>query len=183
MRPSLRLVSALLLLAFAVPTTQAQVSLTSLGVAKTENFDTLANTGTPAWTDNSTLAGWYSVRTTYTPGTGSSNTGAQYSFGAAGSTERALGSVGSGGTGTIHYAVRLVNNTGGNIDSLTIAYNGEQWRDGGNATPVAQPLAFEYQVAAAGTITDANTPSSGWVSAAFGYNSPKFTTTAGALGV
>ena len=181
MRPSLRLVSALLLLAFAVPTTQAQVSLTSLGVAKTENFDTLANTGTPAWTDNSTLAGWYSVRTTYTPGTGSSNTGAQYSFGAAGSTERALGSVGSGGTGTIHYAVRLVNNTGGNIDSLTIAYNGEQWRDGGNATPVAQPLAFEYQVAAAGTITDANTPSSGWVSAAFGYNSPKFTTTAGAL--
>ncbi|HQX92989.1 MAG TPA: hypothetical protein PKX50_10985, partial [Thermomonas sp.] len=66
---------------------QAQVSLS--GGSYTQNFDTLANTGT-----SSTLpAGWLMSETgasangTYTAGTGSSNTGDTYSFGAAGSSE------------------------------------------------------------------------------------------------
>ena len=43
----------------------------------TENFDTLAQTGTGiAWTDNTTIPGWYSTRPTYNSGTGSSNAGA-----------------------------------------------------------------------------------------------------------
>src|SRR5215813_419011 len=54
-------------------------SITALGVPLTENFDTLASTGTNiTWTDNSTIPGWYSTRTTYNTGTGSSNTGALY---------------------------------------------------------------------------------------------------------
>jgi DNA/RNA endonuclease G (NUC1) len=139
-------------------------SITALGVPLTETFDTLASTGTGiAWVDNSTIPGWWSTRTTYNSGTGSSNTGALYSFGVAGTnlvTDRALGSVASGGTGTVFHAARLTNDTGGTITSLDISYVGEQWRNGGNAT--AHTLTFQYQVADAGVITGANVPLSGW---------------------
>jgi len=60
-------------------------SITTLDAPLTENFDTLASAGTGlTWTDNTTIPGWYSSRTTYNTGTGSSNTGALYSFGVAG---------------------------------------------------------------------------------------------------
>ncbi|HEV2837162.1 MAG TPA: Calx-beta domain-containing protein, partial [Pyrinomonadaceae bacterium] len=148
----------------------------------------MASTGTGlAWTDNSTIPGWYSSRTTYNSGTGSSNTGALYSFGVAGTnpvTDRALGSVGSGGTGTVFWGARFVNNTGNTITSLDVSYNGEQWRTGGssNATPsIAQTADFQYQVANAGAITTINTPSTGWVDQdALDFTSPTFGTTVGA---
>jgi uncharacterized protein len=160
-------------------------SITTLESPLTENFDTLASTGTGiAWTDNSTIAGWYSSRTTYNTGTGSSNTGALYSFGVAGTnpvTDRALGDVGSGGTGTVLWGARFVNNTGNTITSLDVSYNGEQWRNGGSstATPsVAQTADFQYQVANAGVITAINTPSTGWVDHdALDFTSPIFGTT------
>ena len=139
-------------------------SITALGVPLTENFDTLASAGTNiTWTDNSTIPGWYSTRATYNSGTGSSNTGALYSFGVAGTnpvTDRALGSVASGGTGTVFQAARLTNNTGATIASLDISYVGEQWRNGGNTA--AHTLTFQYQVANAGVITGANAPATGW---------------------
>ena len=139
-------------------------SITALGVPLTENFDTLASAGTNiTWTDNSTVPGWYSTRATYNSGTGSSNTGALYSFGLAGTnsvTDRALGSVASSGTGTVFQAARLTNNTGLTIASLDISYVGEQWRNGGNAA--AHTLTFQYQVANAGIITGANAPTTGW---------------------
>src|SRR5262245_17057251 len=134
-------------------------NITALGVPITENFDALASTGTGiAWTDNSTIPGWFSTRATYNSGTGSSNTGALYSFGVAGTnpvTDRALGSVASGGTGTIYQAARLTNSTGATITSLDISYVGEEWRNGGNTTP--HTLALQYQVANAGVVTGANT--------------------------
>jgi len=164
----------------------AQVSLTALGTPYTQNFDSLATTGTAnAWTDNSTLPGWYSQfsavttnPTTYRADAGGSNTGAIYSWGTGTSTERAFGSVASGTPGNIFNAVRLVNNTGSTIGSLAISYTGEQWRDGGAATPVAQTIFFEYQVATAGTVTDANTPTTGWTSfSSLDFVSPTFTNT------
>jgi hypothetical protein len=122
-------------------------SITTLGSPLTENFDTLASTGTGlTWTDNSTIAGWYSTRTAYNSATGNSATGALYSFGVAGTnpvTDRALGGVASGTTGTFYWAARFVNNTGNTITSLDISYVGEQWRNGGSssATPgVAQTI-------------------------------------------
>jgi len=128
--------------------------MNALDVPLVEDFNSLAQTGTNVvWTDNSTIPGWYSSRTTYNAGTGSSNTGALYSFGVAGVnpvTDRALGSVGSSGTGTVYWAARFVNNTGATITSLDISYIGEQWRTGGssNTTPsVAQTVDFQYQVA------------------------------------
>ena len=111
----------------------------------------------------------------------SSNTGALYSFGVAGTnpvTDRALGGIGSGGTGTFYWAVCFVNNTGATLTSIDIAYIGEQWRDGGAAIPVAQTMVFEYQVADAGTITDADTPTTGWTSSSsLNFTSPTFINT------
>ena len=177
LRSRFSLTVAFLLTIITLPLT-AQVSLTTLGTPSTQNFDTLASSGTPAWTDNTTpLVGWYAQfsatptnPTTYTAGTGSSATGALYSFGVAGTnplTDRALGSVGSGTPGDIYWAVRYVNNTGSTITSLNVSYVGEEWRQGGctptPCTPAAQLVDFQYQVASSGTITDANTPSTGWV--------------------
>src|SRR6185295_6537758 len=138
------------------------ISLTTLGTPYTQNFDTLATSGTAnAWTDDSTIPGWFaqfslqpSNPTTYRADTGSGNAGAIYSFGVAGVnplTERAFGSIASGTPGDIYYAVKLVNNTGSTITSLSISYTGEQWRAGGctptPCTPAAQKLDFQYQVA------------------------------------
>jgi endonuclease G len=157
-------------------------SMTALDVALTENFDSLGAAGT-TWVDNSTIPGWYSTRTVYVGGTGSSNTGALYSFGIAGAnpvTDRALGSVASGTTTTIFQAARLTNNTGATITSLDISYVGEQWRNGGNTT--AHALTFQYQIANAGTVTGANSPSSGWnTEPALTFTGPVATATIAAL--
>ncbi|HLO38339.1 MAG TPA: Ig-like domain-containing protein, partial [Lacibacter sp.] len=116
-----------------------------LSSSYSQNFNSLANTGTGlAWADNSTITGWYSSRTVYNAGTGSSNAGALYSFGEAASTDRALGSVGSGSTGTVYYGARFKNNTGTTITKLKIVYRGEQWRNGGNAS--TQTVNFVYQI-------------------------------------
>src|ERR1043166_4463159 len=171
------------------------VSLNTIGTAVTQNFDTLASTPVNtnvAWADDSTLTGWFaqftavtSNPTTYRIGTGSDTTGAIYSFGAAGTnavTERAFGSVSSGTPGDIYFAVKLTNNTGTTITGLLISYNGEQWRDGGNVSLATQKLDFQYQVANAGTITDANTPTTGWTDYdPLDFTGPKATATAGAL--
>jgi hypothetical protein len=107
------------------------VSLTTLGSAYTQNFDTLANTGT----SSAVPAGWSfaetstNANTTYTAGTGSGTAGDTYSFGAAGSTDRAFGMLQSGALIPTIGAC-FTNNTGGSVNKLTIAYTGEQWRLG-----------------------------------------------------
>jgi hypothetical protein len=147
------------------------VSITTLGAPIEEHFDTLATSGTAnPWTDDTTLTGWYAqfVAVTTNPTTyraDNSNAGAIYSYGT--TTERAFGSVGSNGTGDIYWAIKLTNNTGQTITSLSVGYTGEQWRAGGctptPCTPVAQTVDFQYQVVNAGVITDANTPTTGWL--------------------
>jgi endonuclease G len=159
-------------------------SITALDSPLTEDFDSLAAAGTAiAWVDNSTIPGWYSSRVTYNSGTGSSNTGALYSFGVAGAnpaTDRALGSAASGGTTTIYQAARLTNNTGATITSVDISYAGEQWRNGGNAT--AHSLTFQYQVASPGVVTGANAPATGWTTdAPLSFAGPVATATAATL--
>jgi len=139
---------ALASLALALPA-RGQVSLTALGTASTQNFDTLPSTGSATWTNNSTILGWYHARTgtgtTIVANDGTNNAGNLYSYGTGTNTDRALGSVGSGNAaaGSFFYGVRLQNNTGSTIGSLDVSYTGEQWR---NSAAAAQTVTFSYLV-------------------------------------
>jgi hypothetical protein len=76
--------------------------------------------------------------------------------------------------------LRLVNNTGVHLASFTLSYNGEQWRDGGAATPNAQSITFDYSKFATSiedalaTFTDVP---------ALGFTSPTFTNTGSGAGL
>lgn len=128
------------------------ISLTNLGQAYTQDFNTLAITGT-----SSTLpTGWAftesgtSANSTYTAGTGSSTTGDTYSFGAASDTDRALGGLQSGSLIPTIGAC-FANNTGSTITSLAIMYTGEQWRSG--ETGRTDRLDFQYSLDATSLTT------------------------------
>lgn len=111
-----------------------------------QNFDTLSNSAT----SDVLPAGWYLVEIgtgsaadgKYVVGTGSSNSGGTYSFGASGSTDRALGSVGSGSVSPMYYGAKFTNNSTGPITALTITFNGEMWRRG--SPTAAELLTFAY---------------------------------------
>lgn len=136
---------ALAVLAAAGPAA-AQVSLTTLGSAYTENFNTLASSGT---TNTTVPAGWAfletgtSANTTYAAGTGSDNGGNTYSFGASGNAERAFGGLQSGSV-IPSLGASFTNNTGATIDTLAITFTGEQWRIGNNAAARDDRLDFDY---------------------------------------
>lgn len=128
----------------AVPTVHADtgtgsISLNAFGAASTENFDTLANTA-GSTTNTALPTGWYITEggggardnEQYAVDTGASTTGDIYSYGAAASTERALGALRSG-TLFPFFGAKFTNNTGGTITSLDISYIGEEWRLGAAA--------------------------------------------------
>lgn len=172
-------------------TALAQVSYTS--GTYSQNFDTLITTGTgQPWTNNTTLPGWSLFRapapgtaiTTYNAGDGGVNTGSFYSFGTGTTTERALGGTASGGayfgspaTGAVAgwIAVGVTNSTGGALTSVTVNYDGEQWRNGGNTT--AQAMVLEYGVGASFLSVATWTPAG----AGFNFTSLVNTATAAAL--
>lgn len=178
--------SVLAILGAAIPViTPAQVAM-STG-AYTQNFDSLGITAA-SWTDNITLPGWYVAKsatgavTGYSVGTGTSTTGAIYSFGVAGIsniTDRALGSVASGTPGNFAYGVRLVNDTATTITNLLVAYTGEQWRNSGADV---QSLNFTYRISS-NPITDADGGNTNtWMAVpTLNFNAPTTGGTAGAL--
>ncbi|MBP7867942.1 MAG: endonuclease/exonuclease/phosphatase family protein, partial [Acidobacteria bacterium] len=179
------LVFGLLLLASGIPFGVVPGQSISLSVTYTQNFDTLANTGTTnPWTNGtSPLSGFYAGQqngtlSTYRADNGGSNSGALYSYGATGSTERSLGSVSSGTPGTLYHGARFVNDTGGALVGLSIGYTGEQWRCGGNTTP--HRIDFQYQIGPAGSIADIKSGS--WTDFdALDFTGPVATATAGPL--
>lgn len=113
-----------------------------------QNFDTLVSSGT----GSSLPDGWAfaesgtSANSIYTAGTGSSITGDTYSFGASGSTDRALGELTSGSLQSI-FGVEVQNGSGSTIRALQIAYVGEQWR---LASATSDRLDFQYSLDASG---------------------------------
>jgi hypothetical protein len=155
-----KLYSLLVMLCVGVIATFAQVNLQLINSPYSQNFDSLASTGTA--NDINTLPlGWTfletgtNANTTYAAGTGSGNAGNTYSFGL--DADRALGGVLSGSlTPTI--GALFTNNTGSTITSITIVYRGEQWRLG--ATGRTDRLDFQFSVDApslsSGTWTDIN---------------------------
>lgn len=157
---------------------QATVSVTSAAFTYNQSFDSLASSGTSsAWANDSTLAGWslfftniapltgFSSPSTYLVGTGSATNGGFYSFGAAGSGERALGGIAINGNvtpGTSEYITAAFKNDSGTaLDSFTLRYDGEQWRNNGNTS--AQSLTVQYGFGA--TFASVTT----WTSAGAGF--------------
>ena len=154
LKRGLRLISASMAAVFAAILFYAQpavgqVSITTLGVPYTQNFDTLPPSGSATWTNNSSIPGWYHARTgtgtTIVANDGSSNAGNLYSYGTGTATDRAIGSLGSGNAaiGNLFWGVRLQNNSGAVITTLDVTYVGEQWR---NSAAAAQTIAFSYLV-------------------------------------
>jgi len=163
---------------------RAQV-LMSGGSNYVQRFDSLASSGAGnAWVNNATRVGWYASKsvapndvTSYDADTGTSTTGAIYSFGNS-PADRALGSVASNTRGDWAYGVRLLNDTGFNRTNVTVSYTGEQWRV---ATTNIQRLAFSFRVGLA--LTNADAPNSGsWNSVpALDFLSPNTNATAQAV--
>ena len=170
---------ALLLMLSAMGFLWGQFSIASASTPYTQDFNTLANTGTSnAWANGTTLTGWYAKTdatatiSTYGANTGSSTSAGLYSFGSTSATDRALGYApsnayfGAAGVGKGYLGWRLVNNTGSAITSLTVTWTGEQWRKENNAN--AHTLNLTYQVGA--TVSDLTAGT--WSSASSVFTSP-----------
>lgn len=124
------------------PAAQAQVTLTAK--TYTQNFNTLATSGT----SKVLPAGWQlDERGSSTAGsddayaTTNANTGTAYAFGTG--SERALGSATSTTATPILFGAFFTNGLGRAIESITLDYFGEQWRLG---TARSDVLSFEYSL-------------------------------------
>lgn len=141
------------------------------GGTYTQDFNTLPSSGTYTQTgvgpyylssspyNGTNLGGWSFGKiggsgtvATFAVGTGSGNSGATYSFGASGSSERALGALLSG-TVASTWGATLVNNTGQTITQFTLSYYGEQWRYGGGTLGGTDRIYVEYGVGATDVLT------------------------------
>jgi hypothetical protein len=161
-------ISALVLL-FVNQFAHAQIAVNQLTDTLTENFNSLAETGTQnTWTQNTTLQGWYAYRaanqlpvTLYRADDGSANSGGLYSYGV--DADRALGSLASGSTGTMVFGLRMKNQTGNTITSVTVSYTAEQWRV---ASTVPNFLKCFYKIDATldGLSSDELTNKTGYIS-------------------
>lgn len=129
MPPTNRLLIAAALLGtavcgFAIPIAQPLVTVT-------ENFDSLAASGSgtalpTGWTFTETGS---AANASYAASTGSSTVGDTYSLGAAGSSDRALGTLQSSSVATV-LGASFQNATALTLTELTLSYVGEQWRLG-----------------------------------------------------
>jgi uncharacterized protein len=162
-RPLLFLSRATGLLLFVIvcsgihPAYAAPISLTSIGAAYTQSFDTLFNAA-GSTTNALILSGWAITEAgggardneLYAVDTGASTTGDTYSYGASGSVERALGMLRSG-TLISTVGASFTNNTGVTINSLDVAYTGEEWRLG--TAGRSDQISFEYSLNATDLLT------------------------------
>lgn len=118
-------------------------------------------TSQPTWTNNSTFLGWYLNDVTNDfngnlniTAAAPTNTGGVYIYTCSGGTDRKLGSRASNGTGIIHYGVRIRNNTGNTINSITVTYTALQLSLAENNNNV-NTNTFSYRVVSSPTtITD-----------------------------
>ncbi len=155
MKFGLRLLGLLALLGAQSPALAQCVSLTTAGSAVSQSFNTLANTGT---TNNLTITGWFLTESgggsldneQFAADAGGSNSGDTYSYGAAASTERALGGLQSSALIPI-FGACFTNNTGVTLVSLRVDYTGEQWRLG--TTSRTDRIDFQYSTNAASLVT------------------------------
>jgi len=151
----------------------ADAAVVFSGPTYVENFDSLSTTSsttafpTPVGTQSSVpgLTTWDGAQAggtstagnmAFTADAGAGSSGAIYSYGAASSSERALGALASGSR-IATFGVAIQNNTGAPISSFTLSYTAEQWRSSTSTTNV---LAFAVGTSAVATtsgyLTDAD---------------------------
>jgi hypothetical protein len=139
------------LLSFVVA--NAQFNLTTMSYS--QDFNTLDTSSAPSV---NLPSGWglfeqgtsaTTVDNKYVGGSGTLNAGNLYSFGTAGTTERALGSLASG-SNRGRYGIGFTNNTGSTIYSLTYTFKVEQWRLGDLTFTNPDTTLLEYSTVAAG---------------------------------
>lgn len=134
----------------------AQLCAQLSGVSFTENFNTLATSGSSTAVPSEFNYIESGGNLTYTADNGSSSTANTYSYGATGSSDRALGEVTSS---TLQSTVGacFVNNTNHPFTSFVIGYTGEEWRLAVNGG-TGDKLNFQYSTNAtslnAGTYID-----------------------------
>lgn len=133
------------------------IVLSATATAYSQDFNTLASSGT---SNNATPAGWgfnetgTGANATYAANTGTSSTGNTYSYGSAGSTDRAFGSLQTSSVvPTIGAA--FMNVCGGAITSLSISYTGEMWRLGASPRTIPDSLVFQLSMDATDLSTGA----------------------------
>jgi len=147
--PALVLVPAFLLV--ALPSLNAQVPMPATG-SYTEDFNALSSSGFSApWQDDTNLPNWSwqiagNDPLLYNVGNGFSTTAGRWAFGANLGAERAMGNVNSAALGDMAIGVVLRNTSPHVITTVTVAYTGEQWRNGGVVE--SQTISFAYRVTA-----------------------------------
>jgi hypothetical protein len=129
----------------------AQFSLSTLNYS--QDFNTLDTTSTAS---SNLPSGWAiaekgnaAADNTYVGSNGNTNSGNTYSLGNVGSTERAIGSLGSGNNRS-RFGFWFTNNTGSTIYSATVTYKCEQWRLGDTTTTFSDTTLFEHSTLALG---------------------------------
>lgn len=137
--------------------TKADIILSIGSPTYSQNFDTLAASGTSSvlpdgWATAETGS---NANTIYTAGTGSSTTGDTYSFGTDG--DRALGGLRSGNLIPL-FGFSFSNGGANAINGIAVEFTGEQWRLGETNRAEADSLIFAYSLNATslttGTWTD-----------------------------
>jgi hypothetical protein len=177
--------AAVLAAILAVAPVWAQIFIS--GGTYSQNFDSLASSGTVNWTNDVTLPGWYAAKggadaTSYIAGTGTGTAGSIYSFGTNGvnpASDRALGSVASSST-AYAYGVRFINDTAFAQTNFTVSFTGEQWRNANGAGAVTNTLSFSCQISSQ-PLTNADAVNSqSWANfSAADFNSPVVNAVAG----
>lgn len=132
------------------------IGLNQFNTTYSQDFDSLRFAyGTHSF--NTLPNGWYAkevgvnANTTYNVAYGEFAGGNMYSFGDSASSERALGSIGSGSILRSDYGSAYINLTGQTINNLEISFMGEQWRLGNPARATGpDTLHFSYAINANG---------------------------------
>ncbi len=139
-------------IALALTSIDAQISITSSSFSYTQDFSTLATTGT----SSALPTGWALLEKggaaadqVYAANNGASNSGNMYSMGSG--ADRALGALRSGSLSPL-YGVGFVNNAASSITSMNVSYLGETWRSA-RATSIPDTIFVEYAIGATGIDT------------------------------
>ncbi|HEX2749921.1 MAG TPA: hypothetical protein VHM91_18070, partial [Verrucomicrobiales bacterium] len=151
----MKIPSSLLLAVAALPGTLLAAPISINGtMTYTENFDSLG-TGSPGWTDDSTVPGWYAqanngatVLLTAQATSGAADLSGLLNCGT--DADRALGSkaTGTGGFANMALAVSFKNTSTSPVQLTSLTYTGEMWR-GNSVANVVEDFTVYYQISSA----------------------------------